>query len=34
VNENGEIHLARTSSIAQEMLKRFTAGEAIRMRPV
>jgi ATPase len=34
VNENGEIHLARTSSIAQEMLKRFTAGEVIRMRPV
>lgn len=34
VNENGEIHLARTSSIAQEMVKRFTAGEAIRMRPV
>lgn len=34
VNESGEIHLARTSSIAQEMLKRFTTGEVIRMRPV
>lgn len=34
VNESGEIHLARTSSIAQEMLNRFTAGEVIRMRPV
>lgn len=34
VNENGEIHLARNSTIAQEMLKRFTDGEDIRMRPV
>lgn len=34
VNENGEIHLARNSTIAQEMQKRFTAGEVIRMRPV
>ena len=34
VNENGEIHLARNSTIAQEMLKRYTDGEEIRMRPV
>jgi ATPase len=34
VNENGEIHLARNSTIAQEMLKRYTDGEDIRMRPV
>ena len=34
VNESGEIHLARNSTIAQEMLKRYTDGEAIRMRPV
>lgn len=34
VNESGEIHLARNSTIAQEMLKRYTDGEDIRMRPV
>ena len=34
VNENGEIHLARNSTIAQEMLKRYTDGDEIRMRPV
>ncbi len=34
VNESGEIHLARNSTIAQEMQKRYTNGEVIRMRPV
>lgn len=34
VNESGEIHLARNSTIAQEMQKRYTNGETIRMRPV
>ncbi len=34
VNENGEIHLARNSTIAQEMQKRYSNGETIRMRPV
>jgi ATPase len=34
VNENGEIHLAKNSSIAQEMIRRSTAGEVIKLRPV
>ncbi len=34
VNENGEIHLAKNSSIAQEMIRRYTAGEVIKLRPV
>jgi len=34
VNENGEIHLAKNSSIAQEMIRRYTNNEAIRLRPV
>jgi ATPase len=34
VNENGEIHLSKNSSIAQEMIRRSTAGELIKLRPV
>lgn len=34
VNEQGEIHLAKNSSIAQEMLRRFTNNENIKLRPV
>jgi ATPase len=34
VNDNGEIHLAKNSSIAQEMIRRYTAGEVIKLRPV
>jgi ATPase len=34
VNENGEIHLAKNSSIAQEMIRRSSAGEVIKLRPV
>jgi len=34
VNENGEIHLAKNSSIAQEMIRRYTNNENIRLRPV
>lgn len=34
VNENGEIHLAKNSSIAQEMIRRYTNNEVIRLRPV
>lgn len=34
VNENGEIHLAKNSSIAQEMIRRSTSGEIIKLRPV
>jgi ATPase len=34
VNENGEIHLSKNSSIAQEMIRRSTAGEVIKLRPV
>ena len=34
VSDAGEIHLAKSSTIAQEMLKRYTSGETIRMRPV
>lgn len=34
VNEQGEIHLAKNSSIAQEMIRRYTNSENIRLRPV
>jgi len=34
VNEMGEIHLAKNSSIAQEMIRRYTNSENIRLRPV
>jgi ATPase len=34
VNEQGEIQLARNSSIAQEMVRRYTNNENIRLRPV
>ncbi|MDD1720093.1 MAG: PINc/VapC family ATPase [Methanoregulaceae archaeon] len=34
VNETGEIHLGKNSTIAQEMLKRYNQGETIRLRPV
>jgi len=34
VGDEGEIHLARSSTIAQELLRRLQNGEAIRLRPV
>jgi ATPase len=34
VNEAGEINLAKNSSIAQEMIKRYSNNEVIRLRPV
>ncbi|MDP2797397.1 MAG: PINc/VapC family ATPase [Methanoregula sp.] len=34
VNDSGEIHLARNSSIAQEMIRRYQNSEIIRLRPV
>jgi ATPase len=34
VNEAGEIHLAKNSSIAQEMIRRYTNNEVIKLRPV
>jgi len=34
VNEQGEIQLARNSSIAQEMIRRYTNNENIKLRPV
>ena len=34
VNETGEIHLAKNSSIAQEMIRRSTNNEVIKLRPV
>lgn len=34
VNETGEIHLAKNSSIAQEMIRRYTNNEVIKLRPV
>jgi ATPase len=34
VNEQGEINLAKNSSIAQEMIRRYTNNENIRLRPV
>jgi len=34
VNDHGEIHLSKHSSIAQEMIRRYKDGETIRLRPV
>ena len=34
VNEAGEIHLAKNSTIAQEMIRRYNEGDIIRLRPV
>jgi ATPase len=34
VNESGEINLAKNSSIAQEMIRRYTNNEVIKLRPV
>jgi len=34
VNEDGDINLAKNSTIAQEMIKRYNEGETIRLRPV
>jgi ATPase len=34
VNESGEINLAKNSSIAQEMIRRHTNNEVIKLRPV
>ena len=34
VNETGEIHLGKNSTIAQEMLKRYNQGDVIKLRPV
>lgn len=34
VNEQGEIHLAKNSSIAQEMIRRYQNNEIIKLRPV
>jgi ATPase len=34
VDDNGEIHLAKNSTISQEMLRRYDEGEIIKLRPV
>ena len=34
VNETGEIHLSKNSSIAQEMIRRYQNSEIIKLRPV
>ena len=34
VNDTGEIHLSKNSSIAQEMLRRYQNSEIIKLRPV
>ncbi|HJJ42455.1 MAG TPA: ATPase, partial [Methanocorpusculum sp.] len=34
VDETGEIHLAKSSSIANEMIRRYGAGEELKIRPV
>ena len=34
VNDNGEIHLSKNSTIAQEMLRRYNEGEPIRLKTV
>ena len=34
VDMQGEIHLARTSSIAMEMVRRYTEGEDLKLKPV
>jgi len=34
VSDSGEIHLAKNSTIAQELIKRYNDGDTIRLRPV
>lgn len=34
VNDEGEIHMSKNNSIAQEMIRRYNDGEEIRLRPV
>jgi len=34
VNEEGDIHMSKNNSIAQEMIRRYNEGEEIRLRPV
>jgi len=34
VSDSGEIHLAKNSTIAQELIKRYNEGDTIRLRPV
>jgi len=34
VNDEGEIHMSKNNSIAQEMIRRYNEGEEIRLRPV
>ncbi len=34
VNDAGEIHLAKNSTIAQELIKRYNEGDIIKLRPV
>ncbi|WP_421908084.1 PINc/VapC family ATPase [Methanolacinia petrolearia] len=34
VNDDGEIHMSKNNSIAQEMIRRYNDGEEIRLRPV
>jgi len=34
VNDDGEIHMSKNNSIAQEMIRRYDDGEEIRLRPV
>ncbi len=34
VNDTGEIHLSKNSSIAQEMIRRYQNSEIIKLRPV
>jgi len=34
VNDSGEIHLAKNSTIAQELIKRYNEGDSIKLRPV
>lgn len=34
VNDDGEIHMSKNNSIAQEMIRRYNEGEEIRLRPV
>jgi len=34
VNDSGEIHLAKNSTIAQELIKRYNDGDTIKLRPV
>jgi len=34
VSDSGEIHLAKNSTIAQELIKRYNEGDTIKLRPV